>query len=438
MSTEVATPVPASRWRFLRPFLVFGPGLVFVLGSVGPRDLITNAMAGATYGYSLIWLIAAALIARFVILDTTARYVVVTGESLLQGCGRRSRTVVVSWFVLSILKRHVSTLVDFTLLGTSAHFVFPLPTRHSIAIWSLVSWVAGFTLMYWGRYRVVEKISRPLAFVLGGSLAAVAILSRPNLAELAKGAFSPAIPSKDGAFSSAIVLMALLSAATGSFSNLKYSAYVHEKGWRKLSFLGRQRTDLMLSMFGLFIALSMVQIAAAGALRPRGIEVGRLEDLIPIFATVLGGSAQVLLGATLWAVVFSSYVDNGTAYGIMISDVYHRFIRPSAAIPQHTLGDSPSGLPAYRWLVVYIFLSPLYVLLTDWSPLFLVIVKSALSAVTLPVIIAMVIRMTSDRRIMGDLANGWLRNAFLVFTLLSALYVSGEGVYDLVSGKGLK
>jgi Mn2+/Fe2+ NRAMP family transporter len=210
---------------------------------------------------------------------------------------------------------------------------------------------------------------------------------------------------------------------------------MHEKGWRKVSYLKNQRFDLILSMVGLFVMLAMVQVAAAGALMPRGIQVKNLEDLIPMFTAVIVDAGAVLLGATLWGIIFYRYVGSGTAYGIMISDVYHRFIRPSPVIEKQDHGPGACHLPAYRWLVVYIFLSPLYVFLTDWTPIGLVIVKSALSVIGLPVIVFMLARLTADRKVMGEEANSLLRNALLILTLAAAVYVSYQGVGDMLAGK---
>ena len=199
------------------------------------------------------------------ILDATARYVMATGESLLAGCGRIGKWLVLLWFIVSVLKRHLGTLARIVLLGAAAHFILPLPTRHSVAIWGWASWIAGFALMYWGRYRTVEKFCKPLAVVLGACLAAAAILSEPDVTALLKGALTPSLPTREGAYGNAILLMAMLSAATGSFSNLKYAAYVHDKGWRNLSFLRDQRFDLVLSMCGMFVMLAMIQAAAGGS-----------------------------------------------------------------------------------------------------------------------------------------------------------------------------
>lgn len=406
--------------------------MVFVLDSVGPSDLVTGSIAGARYGYSLLWLLVAALVARFMIVDATGRYVTVTGESLLAGFGRISRWIALVWFGVTILTRHLAALTKIVILGSAAHLVLPLPTRYSMAIWGISSWVAAFALMYWGRYRLFETLCRPLALVMGFCLAAAAILSRPDPVDLIKGMLTPVLPMGQGLYSPALVVMAVMSAAMASFGNLKYSAYVHEKGWRNVSFRPHQRRDLLLSMCGMFCMLAMIQIAAAGALKPRGIEVGKLEDLIPIFADALGYGGRTVLGVTLWSIVFTSTLGE-TGYGIMISDVYYRFIRLSPAVAQRN--QAAGEMPAFRGMLLYVFISPLYAVFTGWTPVGLVLVKAAANVLVLPIAILAVLRLTADRKIMGAHANGWLTNIVLGLAALVALYLGCQGVIELLTSR---
>ena len=428
LATEVAAPATPQR-GFLSRALTLGPGLVFVLDSIGPVDLVTGSMAGAKYGFSLLWLLVAALAARFLIVDATGRYVMVTGESLLTGFGRISKWLAVVWFVVTVLTRHLSAVTKIVVLGGAAHLLLPLPTRHSIAIWGILSWMAAFALIYWGRYRLFEKLSKPIAMTMLSCLAVVAILSKPDPASLIKGALTPVLPTEPGLHSPALVVMAVLAAATASLSNLKYSAYVHEKGWRSLSFLRTQRMDLLVSMGVMFCILATIQIAAAGALQPRGIEVGKLEDLIPIFADLLGYGGRILLGVALWSIVFTSALGE-TGHGIMISDVYYRFIRRSPVVGE--LNQTAGEMPAYRWMVLYVFVSPLYALFTGWTPVGLVLLKSASTLLMLPIVVLAVLRLTADRKIMGVHANGWFTNIVLVLTTVAAAYLGCQGAIELL------
>ena len=77
-------PAPRlARWRS-----ALGPGLVFALTASGPGSFVSNAAAGATYGYALIWALGFTVVFRYAWLSTSAKYVLVTGETLLDGYRR--------------------------------------------------------------------------------------------------------------------------------------------------------------------------------------------------------------------------------------------------------------------------------------------------------------------------------------------------------------
>lgn len=404
-----------------------GPGIVFVLSSTGSRDLLSNSIAGSTVGMGLVWVLLVSILIRGFILDASARYVLSTGNSLLGGVGGKGRAAVWLWFGATLFRRHAQSLVRLMLLGTAAHFVCPLPTPHSIAIWGTASWFAGFAILYWGRYEGIERASKAFALVIGLTLAAAALLSRPDPAALLAGVFDPVLPSRGGSFSPAIVLMAIISSAVGGFGNLNYSAYVHEKGWRSPEVFRTQRWDLIAGMAGMLLMHVLIQVAAASALRPRGLQVSKVEDLIPIFSTVIGSWGTIVFGALLWGMLFSSHVTATAANAIMLTDVWYRFIRPPA-----TAIANSAGSPFYRGITGYLCLSPLYVFFTGWTPVGLVLAYGVISILALPLISGMILWLTSDRRVMGEHVNGWLSNAVLVFSVVMALFLGQEGLPDLL------
>jgi Mn2+/Fe2+ NRAMP family transporter len=429
---EQARPQPW--WRKLT---AVGPGLIFVLSIVGPRDLVTNSMAGADYGYALIWLLVVAITARLFILEATARYVIVTGESIVTGCAKAGRWLVWMIFLTPLLHRFMSGMIQMILMGTAIHLVLPLPTPHSVAIWSLISWALAFTLLFWGRYRLVERMARPLAVLMGGSLALAAFLSKPDWEAAVKGAIVPTVPDQNGLYGTAVVILGVVIGAIGSFGNMKYATFVHEKGWRDLSYLRRQRWDLLSSAVGMFVMLALLQIAAAGALHPLGIQVAEVEDLVPVFSQVLGESGRIVLALGIWSVVFTSMVGSSTAYALMLSDLYHRFLRPSAVIREQDEGRGAAYLPAFRWFLVIFQVPALMVLLTDWRPVPLLMFSAAISAVMLPATIIILIRLTADRKFMGEYVNRWFVNVVLVLSALMSLYLGYQSILELFSGGGL-
>ena len=411
--------------------LSFGPGVVFLLAVTGPRDLVSNSAAGAGYGYATLWILLVVVVARFVMLEASARYVLATGESLLRGYARVGRWV--NWVILVslLVKRHLGNLYQILLLGTFSHMLVPLPTRWSSTIWALIFWSLGFVLMYWGRYRMVERCSRPLLLLLGGTLIAIAVLSRPDPAAIARGLFIPSFPADQGAYSYMFVVMALAGASAGSLSNLKYAAFVHEKGWRDMSALTRQRCDLLLSVLGILGTSVLIQVAAAASLRPMGVPLKEVEDLLPLFTPALGETGRIVLVVGVWAAVFNTYVTTNTGYSLMATDIYHAFLRPPGDL-KDAGGSIPSysSRPAYRWVLIFFCVSPLYVLLTDWQPIWITLLSASINVVLLPVVVGVLLRLTSDRRRMGPYANGWLTNVVMVLVVVTAAFLTCQNAID--------
>ena len=432
MSTEATTsPEPAASKPKRRWVWSWGPGLVFALAAIGPSDFVSNSVTGATYGYSLLWTLPIIVAARYFILEASARYVLVTGESIFVGYGRCGRWVVWLIFAASFLRQHFSVLYMTLLMGSALQMVMPLPGPWGQTTWSLLCWSSGFGLMYWGRYHGVEKWCWPLLFLLAGCLGTVAVWSQPDPSTLLQGLLIPSIPAGHGLYSSTWLVMALAGSGASSTGNFKYAAFVHEKGWRDSSHLPKQRADLLLSLLGMVILQIVIQVAAAGTLKPMGVAIEAPQDLVPLFSQAMGDAGRIVLGLGLWAVVYSSYVGSTTGSGLVLGDIYRNFIRPSSDASSSSEAERPSGKWSFRGFVVVICVTGLYGLFTDWKPIWLVLLASALLVVLLPVFVLVLLRLTNDKKLMGEHVNGWVTNVALALVILTAAYLTYQNAIEL-------
>ena len=175
-----------------------GPGFVYILTVLGAGDLVSNSAAGAGYGYALIWTVAVGMILRFVWVNVSAKYVLVTGETLIQGYARVGQWVV--WLILisMIILVHFYNMYMILMSGNAIHVLFPLPTEWSSSIWSLFFALVAFVMAYWGGYQAIEFFCKILIGMMGGALILVAFLSHPDPAQIARGLFIPTIPGSQG------------------------------------------------------------------------------------------------------------------------------------------------------------------------------------------------------------------------------------------------
>jgi Mn2+/Fe2+ NRAMP family transporter len=416
-------------------WVTLGPGLAFLAAMTGPGSIVSNAAAGASYGYRLLWALALALLFRFVWVDISARYVLVTGETLLQGYARMGQWLV--WTILgaSILVRHSTNLYTILLMGNAVHTLVPLPFESSRAAWTLLFSLIGIAMMFWGGYPLVERGSQYLVSFMTASLLLAAILSRPQPAQIAWGILVPSLPGGQGTFSAILILTAMIGAQVGTLSNLSYAYFVGEKGWQGAAAIGQHRRNLLLS-FGLrFVMGALLQIAAAETLLPLGTQPRNAEDLTRIFTGTLGSLGGIGFGLGLWAVCFSNFVSGTTGYALIIRDICRRYV-PRLSDPQKSKLEARKD-PVYRWTVFALGFSPLYIIILQAEPVALVLAVRSLVVILIPILGTALLWLANDKSLMGSHRNGWLSNGAMVLMLIISLYLTVRTALDLLQNMGI-
>ena len=409
--------------------LRMGPGFAYVLTVLGSGDLITNSTAGAGYGYSLIWILALGLVFRFVWVNVSAKYVLVTGESLIKGYSRVGKWVL--WLILIsiMLLMHLYNMYALVTSGDAFNMLLPLPIESSAKIWSLFFVLVAFGMSYWGGYGVLELFCKVLIAAMGVSLVIVAIISKPDPTKVLVGTFIPSIPADSGAYSVSLIVMALVGTVAGSVMNITYTYFIHEKGWTNISYLKQQRFDLIFGSICLFLMSSLCQIAAGATVHPMGLDLKDAHDLVRIFSEVQGTAGLIIFSLGLWGAAFSTMIGTTVGCALIVTDLSQYLTKKPWAIKH--VGENTRRHPVYRACVIFWFVSPLYILFTGVSPVWLVLVVSALAAAVIPVLTPALIKLTSDKNLMGKYKNGWFTNLILGTMVVVAVYFTCRNIVDL-------
>ena len=449
-SAGLATPKGRSREDGRR--WAFGPGLVHLLGSIGPNDLVFNSLVAASYGYSLLWSLIPAYTLHFFIADATSRYVLTTGESIVEGLARLGRRVMMVLASAIVVRRHLNNLFVVALMGQSLHLLVPLPLDHSAPVWSLVATALAFAVMATGGYLGVERRAKNLVAPLTAGLLAVAVMAQPDSMAVVTGFLVPSWPGADAV----VLLMALAASSVGSINHLKYPAFVFEKGWRDLTVRRKQRVDLALSCLGQLTIAALVQIAVAATLRGAGAEIRTLQDLARIFSTYLGESGRIVFGVAMCATLASTFIGSNTGYSLIVADVYERFLRkrrdgaresrrpPCPERAEQVEGPCPEqaerveGRDAVRRRAYLVFLtffcvSPLYVLVTSWEPFWIGIVAAAIFFGLAPLLMIGLLALTTNRALMREQVNSRLSTAMICVAIVLSLALTYQSLSDLVA-----
>lgn len=417
---HVETLHPGPRWAW-------GPGIVFLLTTIGAQDLVSNSAAGAEFQYALLWALIPVIVIRYSILEASARYVLATGESLMSGYARAGRWLPTVLLFVILAKRLLSGLYQVLILGQAIDLMLPAALQHRQTVWAIVSWAIGFAIIWWGRYRSVERVSIPLLMLLGGSIVVAALGSHPDWSSVLHGLLVPTVPEGHGVFSAAVILLALVGSGAASLSNLKYASFVREKGWRDLSALRYQRFDLISSGI-LFIAmLVLLQTAAAATLGRSQLKLSNVDDLLPMFTAAVGPFGRIAFGVGVWTAVFTTFIGANTGYSMLVADIWHGVL-PRQPRPV----ERPTDTPAYRWAIVTFSVPPLLVLFTPWNPIWLALAAAITLAALTPLVIVVLLWLCNNHRLMGRHANGWVSNITLTLGLIATTYLTWEAFADSI------
>jgi manganese transport protein len=408
-----------------RAELAFGPGLVHLLGTVGPNDLIFNSLVAANYGYSLLWALIPAYTLHFFIAEASSRYVLTTGESIVEGLARLGRPVMIVLAGAIVFRRHLNNLFPVPLMGQSLDMIVPLPFARSAMVWALLSTAVAFALMAFGGYAGVERRAKGLVVLLMAAFVLVAVMARPAPGAIVAGLFAPTWPGPDAI----VLLMALAASSVGSINHLKYPAFVFEKGWRDLSAQRKQRVDLALSCLGQLAAAALIQIAVAATLKGGGAQIKTTQDLSRIFSAHFGGTGRILFAITMWGTVFSSYIGSNTGYSLIVADVYERFLRRGT----RAAGASRDAVRQRAYLVFLTFfcVSPLYVLVTSWEPFWIGVVAGAIFFAMAPLLMTGVLVISSNRGLMREQVSGWRSKVMIGLAIALSLALTYRSLTDL-------
>ena len=160
------------RTRFLLLLAVVGPGIITANVDNDAGGITTYSVAGAHYGYSLLWMLGLVALALIIIQEMSARLGVVTGKGLAdlirESMGVRVTAIIIGIVVFANLANTVS---EFAGVAASME-IFGVSKYVSVPFVAVLVWL----LIVKGSYKLVERIflvasALYLSYVLSGILA---------------------------------------------------------------------------------------------------------------------------------------------------------------------------------------------------------------------------------------------------------------------------
>ncbi len=405
---------PAKRWSITtsrhRIKRIFGPGTLVAAAFIGPGTVTVCTLAGAEYGFSLLWALLFSILATLVLQEMAARL----GWATQDGLGSAIRSTFssgwkrVAFFFLVIGAVIVGNAayqagnIGGAVLGVEAA-IGPFP------YWALVIGLIAFVLLYAGRYRVIERILIGLVLLMSVCFAATALILRPDLGAVLSGL----IPSRlDSA--SLLTVVGLIGTTVVPYNLFLHAASVPQK-WGAESRLSEVRLEGAIAIgLGGLISMAIV-VVSASAFWQTEIEIRSGADMAHQLEPLLGSWARSLMGLGLFAAGISSAVTAPLAAALAARELFGW---------DRSLRDRRFRLV---WLGV-LFTGVLFASL-GFTPVALIRFAQVANGVLLPIVATFLLLVVNRVAILGEHRNRAWHNVLgllvIIVTLVLAVQTLG-------------
>ena len=392
-------------------FRDIGPGVLIAAAFIGPGTVTLCTIAGASFGYSLIWAIILSTFSTIVLQEMSLRIGLVTRMNLAEVIRTSIKSKILNRFIILLI-------ISSILIGNTAYEAGNI-TGASLGISAIINYesinyipvfigLISFVILYQGDYKILEKSLVSLVIVMSISFFITAIMTRPDITSLLKGIFKPQVNS-----SNLIVVLGLIGTTVVPYNIFLHSSLVSEK-WNSIEKLKVARIESFISiLLGGLVSLSIIITAASVSNQ----NVTGVIDLAKGLEPLYGKFAIYFLGLGLFASGITSSITTPLA---------------AAYVAKSCFGWNNS-LKSKRFRLVWIFIliTGVFVSMIKINPIEIIKFAQFSNSLLLPIIAIILLWLINDKNIISSKFNYKYQNIFGFLIVIISLVLGIKGLISL-------
>ncbi len=412
--TGAARDLPAEKglravWKRFAIFLaIIGPGIITANVDNDAGGIATYSMAGAHFGYSLLWTLVPITLALIVVQEMSARLGAVTGKGLADLLRENFGLRTTFYLLLALFVTDVGNTVAEFAGWAAAMEVFGVSRFVSVPIGAFVVW----WIVVKGNYKTVEKV-----FLIACSVYVTyvfsALFAKPVWKDVLKQTFEPRIES-----SAAWILMiiGIVGTTIAPWMQFYLQSSIVEKRIGPEEY-ALSRWDVIVGCILTDVVAFFIIVACGATLFPAGIRIAGAEQAAIALKPLAGKWAGALFAfglanASLFA---ASILPLATAYSICEGLGFEAGV-----------DKSWSEAPQFNVLYTSMIVIGAGIILIPGVPLFPVLFLSqVLNGLLLPFTLFFVVLLVNRRDLMGDHVNGRFWNWIAWGTVVVMVLLTG-------------
>lgn len=385
----------------------FGPGLI--TGSVDndAGGITTYSVAGAVYGYNLLWTLIPSFIVLIVIQEMNARMGIVTGKGLATLIRENAGVKITFFIFMGLLLADIgNTTTEFAGVAGSLE-VFGVSKYISVPIAAVLVWV----LVVKGTYTIAERIFLLFSISLLTYVVS-AILGKPHWGEIGHAVIQPQMQANNQTLT---MVLGIVGTTIAPWMQFYMQSTVIEKGL-KISQYKYVLADIIIGCIATVTVAFFIIVACASTLHVNNVVINEAKDAAMALKPLAGAFASQLF-----------------AFGLFIASIFSATILPLATAFYvceafgFEAGIDKKWDEAQEFYTLYTIILVLAAGIILWpnAPLIGISLWSqVINALLLPVILICMILLINNKKIMGKHTNNPIVNTIGWTTIIILVALS--------------
>ena len=379
------------RLRLLMILAVIGPGFIAGEGGNDAGGIWTYSVAGAQFGYSLLWAMIPATAALIVVQEMAARMGAVTGKGLSDLIREEFGFRITFFLMIALVVTNFANVTaefagvasSLELFGVSRYIVVPVAAA---AVWLLV---------VQGTYGTVEKIFLTasafyVCYIVAG------LLAGPDWLAAARATFTRPAATGIRDYGYVYMLIGLVGTTISPWMQFYLQASVVEKGVTVRQYRAARWDVIIGSIFAAIVAWFII-VACAATLHTSGIGITSAAEAAQALRPLAGEYAYLLFAAGLL---------NASLFAATVLPITTAYTVCEGLGFESGLDKKFHEAPAFYWLYTLLIVTGAGVLLIPNFPMTHVMVLSqVVNGIVLPFVLIFMLILTNDRELMGEHVN---------------------------------
>jgi NRAMP (natural resistance-associated macrophage protein)-like metal ion transporter len=406
--------------RLLMFLAVIGPGFITANVDNDAGGIYTYSVAGARFGYTLLWVMIPMTLALIVVQEMSARMGAVTGKGL-SDLIREEYGLRITFFMMIglVITNFGNVVAEFAGIASSLE-LFHISRYISVPVSAALVWL----LVVKGSYKSVEKVFLAASFFYFTYIIA-AVLAGPSWREAFVSAF---VPPRLGSFRDSAYLymvIGVIGTTIAPWMQFYLQASIVEKGITAREYRASRWDVIVGCVFAVLVAWFIVLVCAA-TLYTHGLrQVRDAADAAQALRPLAGEYAYILFAAGLFnaSLFAASILPISTAYTVCEGLGFESGV-------DKKFGEAK----VFYWLYTLLLIIGGAVILLPNIPLVKIsILSQVVNGIVLPFVLIFMLLLINKSELMGPHINGTWFNVIawattvIMIVLTIAWFVTGGG-----------